>query len=92
MDTPTTETHDALSDRIIQLAAAQVELPPEQVTPDSRFADDLGFDSLDLVEFTMEIEEEFDLTVPGEVADGIATVRDAIDQARRILESQSGTE
>lgn len=49
------------------------------VTPDASFTNDLGADSLDTVELIMEFEKEFDLTIPDEEAEEIATVGDAID-------------
>ena len=49
------------------------------VTEDASFTNDLGADSLDTVELIMEFEKEFDLTIPDEEAEDIATVRDAID-------------
>jgi len=61
-------------------------MPVEEVTPESSFIGDLGYDSLDLVEFTMEIEEVFDVTVPDDIADGITTVGQAIDEVRKCLE------
>lgn len=49
------------------------------VTTDASFTNDLGADSLDTVELIMEFEKEFDLTIPDEEAEEIATVGDAID-------------
>ncbi|HHP7237442.1 acyl carrier protein [Longibacter sp.] len=49
------------------------------VTPEASFTNDLGADSLDTVELIMEFEKEFDLTIPDEEAEKIATVGDAID-------------
>lgn len=49
------------------------------VTPEASFTNDLGADSLDTVELIMEFEKEFDLTIPDEEAEEIATVGDAID-------------
>lgn len=49
------------------------------VTEDASFTNDLGADSLDTVELIMEFEKEFDLTIPDEEAEEIATVGDAID-------------
>lgn len=49
------------------------------VTEDASFTNDLGADSLDTVELIMEFEKEFDLTIPDEEAEDIATVGDAID-------------
>ncbi len=49
------------------------------VTSDASFTNDLGADSLDTVELIMEFEKEFDLTIPDEEAEEIATVGDAVD-------------
>src|SRR4030067_2642436 len=51
---------------------------PEQVTAEASFVDDLGADSLDTVELVMALEEEFNLEIPDEEAEKIATVGDAI--------------
>lgn len=49
-----------------------------EVTADANFTNDLGADSLDTVELIMEFEKEFDLSIPDEDAEGIATVGDAV--------------
>ncbi|MDA8344034.1 MAG: acyl carrier protein [Thermaerobacter sp.] len=54
-----------------------VEAP--QVTSEASFIDDLGADSLDIVELIMAFEEEFDLDIPDEDAEKISTVQDAVD-------------
>ena len=51
----------------------------DDVTSDASFTNDLGADSLDTVELIMEFEKEFDLTIPDEEAEEIATVGDAVD-------------
>ena len=63
---------------IRKLVAEQLDVTEEQVTSEARFIDDLGADSLDIVELVMTIEEEFDIEIPDEAAEGIATVGDAI--------------
>ncbi|GIV60481.1 acyl carrier protein [Rhodocaloribacter litoris] len=50
----------------------------DEIKPESSFTNDLGADSLDTVELIMEFEKEFDLTIPDEEAEKIATVGDAI--------------
>lgn len=92
MDTSSTETQDTLSDRVLKLAAEQVAMPAEQVSLDSTFAGDLGFDSLDQVEFMMEIEDAFGVSVPDEASERILTVRQAVDEVRRLIESRDRTE
>ncbi|MFY9394486.1 MAG: acyl carrier protein, partial [Halanaerobiales bacterium] len=50
-----------------------------EVTPEASFIDDLGADSLDVVELVMAFEEEFDLEIPDEDAENIKTVQNAVD-------------
>ena len=52
---------------------------PEEVVPEASFVDDLGADSLDLVELIMSMEEEFDIDISDEEAEKLASVKDAID-------------
>ncbi|HID70295.1 MAG TPA: acyl carrier protein [Desulfobacterales bacterium] len=56
----------------------------EKVVPGASFVDDLGADSLDLVELIMAMEEEFDVEIPDEEAEKIATVQNAIDFVNNI--------
>ena len=49
----------------------------DKITPDAKFADDLGADSLDMVELVMEFEKEFNISIPDEGAEKIKTVGDA---------------
>lgn len=63
---------------IRKIVAKQLDVTEEQVTDEARFIDDLGADSLDIVELVMTIEEEFDIEIPDEAAEKIATVGDAI--------------
>ncbi len=69
---------DAVFERVKQLILDQLDVAGEEITPDARFIDDLGADSLDIVELIMAIEEEFDLEIPDEHAERIATVGDAV--------------
>ena len=65
---------------ILQSAAAEtLSVEPDAVTEEARFKEDLGADSLDLVEFVMALEERLDIAVPEEELDGIATVGQALD-------------
>lgn len=56
----------------------QLGVEEEEVTNEAHFIDDLGADSLDIVELIMALEEEFDLEIPDEEAEKIATVEDAV--------------
>jgi acyl carrier protein len=68
--------------RIIQLIADQLEKDPSEIKPEMSFADDLGADSLDLVELIMTVEEEFNIEIPDEDAEKIKFVKDAIDYVK----------
>ena len=57
----------------------QLSVDEKLVTPEARFTDDLGADSLDTVELVMAFEEEFGCEIPDEEAEKIATVQDAVD-------------
>ena len=61
------------------IVAEQLGVKQEQVTNDASFVDDLGADSLDVVELVMQFEEAFDLEIPDEDAEKIKTVKDAVD-------------
>lgn len=65
--------------RIIELIAEQLERDPSEITPEMSFADDLGADSLDLVELIMTVEEEFNIEIPDDEAEKIKFVKDAIN-------------
>jgi acyl carrier protein len=65
-------------DRVKKVVVAQLEVAEEEVTPTASFVDDLGADSLDVVELVMGLEEEFDIEIPDEDAEKIATVGDAV--------------
>ncbi|MHC4648349.1 MAG: acyl carrier protein [Planctomycetota bacterium] len=80
MSTQTTET---LSQQVIKLISSHIDIPKEQISLDSQFVADLGFDSLDFVEFTMLVEEEFDIVVPDEEIETINTVRDAVQAIQK---------
>ena len=68
----------ALFDEVKEVVVEQLNVSPDEVKEDSKFADDLGADSLDVVELVMSLEEKFDIEIPDEEAEKIATVADAI--------------
>ena len=65
-------------ERVKELVVEPLGVDPDEVTNDASFVDDLGADSLDLVELVMALEEEFDLEIPDEDAEKITTVGDAV--------------
>jgi acyl carrier protein len=66
-------------DRIVEIVADQMDVDPDEINMDTKFIDDLGVDSLDTVELTMEIEEEFDVTVSDEDAAKLLTVGEVVN-------------
>ena len=65
--------------KVKEIVVEQLGVDEEEVTEQASFVDDLGADSLDIVELVMALEEEFDLEIPDEDAEKIATVGDAVN-------------
>ena len=65
-------------ERVKKVVVDQLSVDEKLVTPEARFTDDLGADSLDTVELVMAFEEEFGCEIPDEAAEKIATVQDAV--------------
>ncbi len=66
-------------DKVKKMIAEKLNVDPSEVVPEAKFVDDLGADSLDLVELIMTMEEEFDIEIPDEDQEKILCVKDAID-------------
>ena len=69
----------AVDQKMIDIIVEQLSVEREKVVPNASFVDDLGADSLDLVELIMAMEEGFDVEIPDEDAEKIGTVQQAID-------------
>ncbi|HEY5560187.1 MAG TPA: acyl carrier protein [Clostridiaceae bacterium] len=69
-------------DKIKGIIAEQLGLEADEITMESSFVDDLGADSLDIVELIMALEEEFDMEIPDEDAEKISIVGDIVDYIR----------
>lgn len=69
----------ALFDRVKDIIVDQLGVDEDTVTMEASFIDDLGADSLDIVELVMALEEEFEMEIPDEDAEKIATVGDAVE-------------
>ena len=67
-----------IADKVRDIIVEQLGVNPEQVTPQASFIEDLGADSLDIVELVMAFEEEFGVEVPDEDAEKLQTVGDVI--------------
>ena len=64
-------------ERVVQVVADKLDVEVDQITPESRFVEDLNADSLDQVELIMALEDEYDITIPDEDAQKILTITDA---------------
>ena len=76
-----------IEEKIKKIICEQLDVPEEDVVMDASFVDDLGADSLDQVELIMAMEEEFDVSIPDEDAEKIATVRDAVNYVMNAMGS-----
>ena len=68
----------SIKDRVRAIVVEQLGVKPEQITPEAKFIEDLGADSLDTVELVMGLEEEFGNEIPDEEAEKLVTVGDVI--------------
>ncbi|MEZ4465019.1 MAG: acyl carrier protein [bacterium] len=68
----------SIEKKVIQIIAQQLDVSEDEVVPEASFIDDMGADSLDLVELVMAMEEEFNVEIPDGDAENIRTVQDAI--------------
>ena len=66
-------------DRVKEIVAKELEVDIKQLTTEAKFIEDLGADSLDIVELVMALEEEFGIDIPDEDADKLKTVGDAMN-------------
>ncbi len=73
----------SVEERVIELVCERLGVNKEQVTRQTSFIDDVGADSLDIVELVMGLEEEFGITIPDDQAEKIKTVGEAIDYIER---------
>jgi len=69
----------SVEERVKQIIVEQLGVDAGEVTPTASFVDDLGADSLDIVELVMAFEEAFGIEIPDEDAEKISTVKDAIE-------------
>jgi len=70
--------NDQVAQRVVDIICEQLQVSKEKVKEDTSFINDLGADSLDIVELVMEFEEEFKMSIPDDEAEKIKTVGDAI--------------
>jgi len=79
---------ETIAERVKQAVVDALGVDEEEVTPDARIVDDLGADSLDVVQLALQLEDEFDLEIPDADAHGMATVQAVIDYVTRRCEAR----
>ncbi len=77
----------SIEERVKQIIIDNLSVNAEQVTPEAKFMEDLGADSLDVVELIMAFEEQFDVEVPDEDAEKLVTVGDVV----KYIEDKEGS-
>ncbi|HHY85440.1 MAG TPA: acyl carrier protein [Verrucomicrobia bacterium] len=86
--------NDLLSEKdaraLAEILADQLDVGGEQLTEEARLMEDLGADSLTLIEITMAIEERFDISVPDERWERVRTVRDVFEALAELLKQRRG--
>lgn len=73
-------------EKLQAIIADVLNVPKDDITPETTFVDDLGADSLDIFQIIMGIEEEFDIEIDNEGAEKITTVQDAVEQIKKAVE------
>ena len=73
-------------EKLQAIIADVLNVPKDDITPETTFVDDLGADSLDIFHIIMGIEEEFDIEIDNEEAEKITTVQDAVEQIKKAVE------
>jgi acyl carrier protein len=76
-----------LEERVAELVVEQLGVSREEAVAEAAFIDDLGADSLDIVELVMALEEAFDVEIPDEDAEKIQTIEDAVTYLKERVES-----
>ncbi len=71
-------------DKVKKIIVDQLGVEEEKVTPEASFVDDLGTDSLDLVELIMALEDEFGIEIPDNAAEQISTVNDVVEYIKKL--------
>jgi len=78
-------TVEQVVEQVKEIICEKLSVSPEDVKPEASFVDDLGADSLDLVEMIMAMEDKFGINIADEDAEKIKTVQDAIDYVNKVM-------
>ena len=82
----TAVAENSVQDKVVEIVAKQLDVEKDKIQPETSFINDLGADSLDIVELVMEFEDAFDMNIPDEDAEKIQSVGEAI----KYIEGQQG--
>ena len=80
----------AVEQRVVEIVCEHLAVNKEQINRGTSFMEDIGADSLDIVELVIELEEEFDIQIPDDQAEKIKTVGEAIDYIEVKLKEKGG--
>lgn len=80
---------EEIEQKVIQIVSEQMSVDKAEITRQTSFVNDLNADSLDTVELVMELEDEFDMTIPDEQAEKLRTVGEAIEFIKKQLAVKS---
>ncbi len=78
----------SVEQRVIEIVCEHLAVKKETVSRDTKFFEDIGADSLDIVELVMELEEEFDIQIPDDQAEKIKTVGEAVDYIDKAIKDK----
>lgn len=78
-----------IESKVIEIVAEQMSVDKAEINRNTSFVNDLNADSLDTVELVMELEDEFNITIPDEEAEKLKTVGEAIDYIHKHIEEQA---
>lgn len=81
--------NEEVFEKVKAIVVDQLEVESEDVKPEANFANDLGADSLDVVELVMALEEEFNIEIPDEAAEQIDTVGKAVEHISEKIEAKA---
>lgn len=80
---------DEIKERVIKTVSSQLGMEEAKITPEMKFVDDLGADSLDTVELVMALEDEFEIDIPDEEAEKISSVGQAVEHISAAIGGKS---